>query len=62
MKRAASNFLELIGAERVLQDVESTTLNHLADYQIGLAELDAIVGLWRRDHARQNSSGKGRSA
>ena len=57
---SSSNFLELIGAERVLQDVESTTLNHLADYQIGLAELDAIVGLGDAT-ARQNSGGKERS-
>ena len=57
---SSSNFLELIGAERVLQDVESTTLNDLADYQIGLAELDAIVGLGDAT-TRQNSSGKERS-
>ena len=56
---SSSNFLELIGAERVLQDVESTTLNDLADYQIGLAELDAIVGLGDAT-TRQDSSGKGR--
>lgn len=54
---SSNNFLELISAERVLQDVESTTLNYLADYQIGLAELDAIVGLGDAT-ARQNSSGK----
>ena len=41
----SSNFLELITAERVLQEVESTALNHLANYQIALAELDAIVGI-----------------
>ena len=41
---SSTNFLELITAERVLQDVESTALNHLADYQIALAELRAIVG------------------
>ena len=57
---SSSNFLELIGAERVLQDIESTTLNYLADYRIGLAELDAIVGLGDAT-ARQNSSGKERS-
>ena len=56
---SSSNFLELIGAERVLQDVESTTLNDLADYQIGLAELDAIVGLGDAT-TPQDSSGKGR--
>lgn len=42
----ASNatFLELIASQRVLQDVESAYVNHLADYQIALAELRAIVG------------------
>lgn len=42
----ASNatFLELIASQRVLQDVESACVNHLADYQIALAELRAIVG------------------
>ncbi|MEO5718202.1 MAG: TolC family protein, partial [Chthoniobacterales bacterium] len=57
---SSSNFLELIGAERVLQDIESNTLNYLAEYRIGLAELDAIVGLGDAT-ARQNSSGKERS-
>jgi outer membrane protein TolC len=42
----ASNatFLELIASQRVLQEAESTYVNHLADYQIALAELQAIVG------------------
>ena len=42
---SSNNFLELITAERVLQEVESTYLNHLADYQVARAELDAIVGV-----------------
>ncbi len=42
---SSNNFLELITAERVLQDVESTLLHHLADYRVALAELDAIVGV-----------------
>ncbi len=54
---SSSNFLELIGAERVLQDIESNTLTYLADYRIGLAELDAIVGLGDAT-AQQNFSGK----
>ena len=36
--------LELIASQRVLQDIESTYVNHLADYQIALADLQAIVG------------------
>jgi len=39
-----ATFLELITSQRVLQDVESVSVNHLADYQIALAELRAIVG------------------
>jgi cobalt-zinc-cadmium efflux system outer membrane protein len=42
---SSANFLELITAQRVLQDVESAHINHLADYQVALAELDAIVGI-----------------
>lgn len=37
-------FLQLITARRTLQDAESAALNHLADYQVALAELNAIVG------------------
>lgn len=42
---SSANFLALITSQRVLQDAESAALNHLADYQIGVAELDAIVGI-----------------
>src|ERR1700693_3320606 len=42
---SSANFLELITAQRVLQDVESAHVNHLADYQVAVAELDAIVGV-----------------
>ena len=37
-------FLQLITARRTLQDAESAALDQLADYQVALAELDAIVG------------------
>ena len=37
-------FLQLITARRTLQDAESAALNHLSDYQVALAVLDAIVG------------------
>ncbi len=37
-------FLELVTTRRTLQDAESTALNHLADYEAAVAELDAIVG------------------
>jgi outer membrane protein TolC len=42
---SSANFLELITAQRVLQDVESAHVNHLADYQVAVAELVAIVGI-----------------
>ena len=42
---SSANFLALISAQRVLQDVESMSINHLADYQVALAELDAIIGV-----------------
>jgi outer membrane protein TolC len=42
---SSANFLALITAQRVLQDVESAHVNHLADYQVAVAELDAIVGI-----------------
>ncbi len=42
---SSANFLELITAQRVLQDVESAHVNHLAEYQVAVAELDAIVGI-----------------
>jgi outer membrane protein TolC len=48
-------FLELVTARRTLQDAESAALNHLADYETALAELDAIIG--RRSAA---SEGRGK--
>lgn len=41
---SGATFLELISSQRVLQEVESTFVEHLADYQIALAELRAVVG------------------
>ena len=38
------SFLDLLTAQRTVQDVESMLWNHLTDYQIALAELEAIVG------------------
>jgi outer membrane protein TolC len=39
-----TSFLELITARRTLQDVDSTALDHLTNYKVALAELEAIVG------------------
>ena len=44
---STGGFLELITARRTLQDAESAALNHLADYEISIAELDAIIGRTR---------------
>ena len=52
----ASNggFLELITTRRTLQDVESAALNHLADHEAAIAELDAIIGGARPDRPSEN--------
>lgn len=57
----SANFLALITAQRVWQDAESTALNHLADYRVAVAELEAIVGLEPpspRQQARTRSQAK----
>ena len=45
---SSANFLNLITSQRVLRDAESAIANHLADYQIAVAELDAIIGAEER--------------
>jgi outer membrane protein TolC len=39
-----SGFLELVLSERSLRELEAMLQQHLADYQIAVAELDALVG------------------
>ncbi len=39
-----TSFLELITARRALQDADSSAANYLTNYQVALAELEAIVG------------------
>jgi len=41
---STGGFLELITARRTLQDAESAAVNHLAEHETAIAELDAIVG------------------
>lgn len=41
---STGGFLELITARRTLQEAESAALNHLADHEVAMAELDAIIG------------------
>ena len=40
-----TGFLELITARRNLQDAQSAAFNHLAEHQVALAELRAIIGV-----------------
>jgi outer membrane protein, heavy metal efflux system len=42
-----ATFLELITAQRTLQDVEATSQQHLTDYLIALAEFEAVTGVNR---------------
>ena len=46
---STGGFLELITTRRTLQDVESAALNHLVEYDVAVAELDAIIGGARPD-------------
>ena len=41
---AKASFLDWITAQRVLRDVEATARMHLTDYQVAVAELEAIIG------------------
>ena len=47
---STGGFLELITARRTLQDAESNALNHLVNYVVAIAELDAIIGRARPAH------------
>jgi outer membrane protein, heavy metal efflux system len=39
-----ASFLDWIAAQRVLRDIEATAREHLSDYQVAVAELEAIIG------------------
>jgi len=39
-----ASFLDWITAQRVLRDIEATARMHLTDYQVAVAELEAILG------------------
>jgi cobalt-zinc-cadmium efflux system outer membrane protein len=39
-----ASFLDWISAERSLRDIEATAREHLSDYQVAVAELEAIIG------------------
>lgn len=55
-----ATFLELITSQRVVQETESTYINHLADYEIARAELRAIIGADEREF-RQSAPKQKRS-
>ena len=42
-----NSFLELITAQRNLQDVESAALNQLIEHQVAVAELESVIGASR---------------
>src|SRR5439155_24205854 len=39
-----ASFLDWISAQRNLRDIEATAREHLSDYQVAVAELEAIIG------------------
>jgi len=39
-----ASFLDWITAQRNLRDIESTAREHLTDYQVAVAELEAVTG------------------
>ena len=39
-----ATFLDWISAQRSLRDIEATAREHLSDYQVAVAELEAIIG------------------
>ena len=40
-----NTFLELLTAQRTLREIESSALNQLAEHQVAIAELDAVIGV-----------------
>ena len=59
-----ATFLDWISAQRNLRDIEATAREHLSDYQVAVAELEAIIGaqLYRRpsESDRTRTEGKPR--
>ena len=39
-----ASFLDWISAQRNLRDLEATAREHLTDYQVAVAELEAVIG------------------
>src|SRR5438552_13311859 len=57
-----ATFLDWISAQRNLRNIEATAREHLSDYQIAVAELEAIIGaqLYGRPNERPNAERKSR--
>jgi outer membrane protein TolC len=54
-----ATFLDWISAQRSLRDIEATAREHLSDYQVAVAELEAIIGA--QLYATPNESGSRRT-
>ncbi|PYK40371.1 MAG: hypothetical protein DME60_08190 [Verrucomicrobia bacterium] len=54
-----ASFLDWISAQRNLRDIEATAREHLSDYQVAVAELEAIIG--SQLYGRPNESGSRRT-
>ena len=55
-----ASFLDWISAQRNVRDIEAMAREHLADYQVAVAELEAVVGAdlygsMRQQTAERNS-------
>jgi cobalt-zinc-cadmium efflux system outer membrane protein len=57
-----ATFLDWISTQRNLRDIEATAREHLADYQVAVAELEAIIGaqLYAPPNERPNAERKSR--
>jgi outer membrane protein, heavy metal efflux system len=54
-----ATFLDWISAQRNLRDIEAMAREHLSDYQVAVAELEAIIGA--QLYGRPNESGRSRT-
>jgi outer membrane protein TolC len=50
----STGFVELITARRSAQEAESTTVDHLTNYRVAVAELEAIIGADPRSQTRSS--------
>ena len=56
-----TGFLELVISDRALREVEARAREHLADYQMAVAELEALVGADLQIFSRRRETSKGKS-